>query len=102
MTTATGQAGKKRPQATAQVGAGTEELDKDEEAWEEGAKYTDIEESESDEEPAPLATKLLRQLRGTSKAEEVERWSEVAVAEGSIIVIGVIQSAVEVGLGEEA
>ena len=48
MTTATGQAGKKRPQVTAQVGDGTEELDKDEEAWEEGAKYTDIEGSESD------------------------------------------------------
>ena len=31
VTTATGQAGKKRPQATAQEGAGTEELDKDKE-----------------------------------------------------------------------
>ena len=31
VTTATGQAGKKRSQATAQEGAGTEELDKDEE-----------------------------------------------------------------------
>ena len=35
VTTATGQAGKKRPQATAQEGAGTEELDKDEEQAEE-------------------------------------------------------------------
>ena len=77
MTTATGQAGKKRPQATAQVGAGTEELDKDEEEWEEDAMNSDTEESESDEEPAPQATKLLRQLRGASKVEEVERWSEV-------------------------
>ena len=33
--------------------------------------------SEPDEEPAPLATKLLRQLRGASKVDEVERWSEV-------------------------
>ena len=64
VTTATGQAGKKRPQATPQEGAGTEELDKDEEEDEEGAKYSDTEESESDEEPTPLATKLLRQLRG--------------------------------------
>ena len=77
MSTATGQAGKKRPQATAQEGGGTEELDKNEEEWEEGARYSDTEESESDEEPAPQATKLLRQLRGTSKVEEVERWSEV-------------------------
>ena len=57
MTTATGQAGKKRPQATPQEGAGTEELDKDEE---EGAKYSDSEDSESDEEPTPPATKLLK------------------------------------------
>ena len=42
-----------------------------------GAKYSDTEESESDEEPAPLTTKLLRQLRGASKVEEVERSSEV-------------------------
>ena len=77
VTTATGQVGKKRPQATAQEDAGTEELDKDEEEGEEGAKYSDTEESESDEEPAPLTTKLLRQLRGASKVEEVERSSEV-------------------------
>ena len=77
MTTATGQVGKKRPQATAQEDAGTEELDKDEEEGEEGAKYSDTEESESDEELAPLTTKLLRQLRGASKVEEVERSSEV-------------------------
>ena len=64
VTTATGQAGKKRPQATAQEGGGTEELDKDEEEWEEGARCSDTEESESDEEPAPQATKLSRQLRG--------------------------------------
>ena len=38
---------------------------------------SDTEESESEEEPAPQATKLLRQLRGASKVEEVERWSEV-------------------------
>ena len=66
-----------RPVRSAQEGAGTEELDKDEEEGEEGAKYSDTEESESDEEPAPLTTKLLRQLRGASKAEEVERSSEM-------------------------
>ncbi|MDA8609544.1 hypothetical protein N9L19_01360 [bacterium] len=80
MTSATGQAGKKRPQATSQEGAGTEELDKDEEEEEEeegDAKYSDIEESDPGEEPASLATKLLRQLRGASKVEDVERWSDV-------------------------
>ena len=77
VTTATGQAGKRRPQAAAQQGAGTEDLDKDEEEGEDGAKYSDTEESESDEEPAPQETKLLRQLRGASKVEELERWSEV-------------------------
>ena len=44
---------------------------------EEGAEFSDTEESESDEERAPLTTKLLRQLRGASKVEEVERSSEV-------------------------
>ena len=44
---------------------------------EEGGKYSDTEESESDEQPAPHVTKLLRQLRGASKVEELERWSEV-------------------------
>ena len=77
LATATGQAGKKRPQATAQEDAGTEELDKDEEEGEEGAKYSDTEESGPEEEPAPQAIKLLRQLRGASKVEEVERSSEV-------------------------
>ena len=53
-------------------------LDKDEEEGEEeGGKYSDTEESESDEQPAPQVTKLLRQLRGASKVEELERWSEV-------------------------
>ena len=49
VTTATGQVSKKRPQATAQEGAGTEELDKNEEDGEKGPKYSDTEESESDE-----------------------------------------------------
>ena len=44
---------------------------------EDGAKYSDTEESESDEEPAPQATKILRQLRGASKVEEVDRSNEV-------------------------
>ena len=44
---------------------------------EEGGKYSDTEESESDVEPASQVTKLLRQLRGASKVEELERWSEV-------------------------
>ena len=41
VTTATGQAGKKRSQATGQQGAGTEEPDEDEEECEEDAKYSD-------------------------------------------------------------
>ena len=41
------------------------------------AKCSDTEESESDDEPAPLAANLLRQLRGAAKVEEVDRWGEV-------------------------
>ena len=73
-TTATGQADKERPQE----GDGTEELGKDEEGGEEdGGKYNDTVESESDEQPTPHVAKLLRQLRGASKVEELERWIEV-------------------------
>ena len=53
VTTATGQAGKKRPQATAPQGTGTEELDKDEEEWEEDAKYSDTEESGRERKESP-------------------------------------------------
>ncbi|MDA8583075.1 hypothetical protein N9L68_02555 [bacterium] len=81
MTTATGESDNKRPQATAQEGAGTEELDKDdddeEEEEEKDANYSDTEDVESDEHPAPLTTKLLRQWRGASKVEDLERWSDV-------------------------
>ena len=73
VTTATGQAYKKRPQANdVEDGADGEDVDP-----EEAVNYSDTEESESDQESAPQATKILRQLRGASKAEEVERWSEV-------------------------
>ena len=68
--TATGQSGKMRPQVT------TEGDDQDHE--EEDAKYSDTEESESEEELAPETTKILRQLRGASKAEEVDRSGEMA------------------------
>ena len=74
--TATGQSGKTRPQATTQDGADSEGAAQDDE--DEGAKYSDTEESESDEEPAPETTKILRQLRGASKAEEVDRSGEMA------------------------
>ena len=81
VTTATGQADKNRPQARPQAkvqgGDGANEGDEDEEESGERARYSDTEESESNEEPAPQATKILRQLRGASKVEEVERWSEV-------------------------
>ena len=70
VTTATGRADK--VPATGQA-----DTAQDEEEWEEGAEYTDTEGSEFDEEPAPQATKILRQLRGASKVEEVERWNEV-------------------------
>ena len=39
--------------------------------------YSDTDESECVEEHAPESTKLLRQLRGAKKVEEVERWGEV-------------------------
>ena len=74
--TATGQSGKTRPQATTEDGADGAGADQDDE--EEDAKYSDTEESESDEELAPETTKILRQLRGASKAEEVDRSGEMA------------------------
>ena len=61
MSTATGQAGKKRPEARAQEDGGAEECEQDDEEAEEGAMYSDTEESGSDEEPGPDSTKLLRQ-----------------------------------------
>ena len=74
---ATGQASNKSPQATGNQCARTEEANEDEEEDEDGANYSDTEESESDEVPAPDETKILRQLRGSSKVEELDRWNEV-------------------------
>ena len=42
------------------------------EEGEDGAEYSDTADSESDAVPAPVATKILRQLCGASKVEEVE------------------------------
>ena len=77
VTAPTGQASKKSPQATGKQCAGTEEPDEDAEEGEGGAEYSDTEDSESDEVPAPDATQILRQLCGASKADEVDRWAEV-------------------------
>ena len=74
---AAGHGGKQRPQATAEEGGATEELDRDEEEVEGCDDYSVTDESESVEEHAPETTKLLRQLRGAKKVEEVERWGEV-------------------------
>ena len=49
--------------------------DDDDDDWGEGA--SDTEGSDSGEELAPQATKLLRQLRGAAKMEELDRSSEV-------------------------
>jgi hypothetical protein len=75
---ATGPESKKRPpadKASQLQGVEGEDADWDDGEWEEGA--SDTEESDFDEDPAPQATKLLRQLRGAAKLEELDRSSEV-------------------------
>ena len=74
---AAGHAGNHRPQATAQEGDASEKFVRGEEEGEAFTEYSLTDESETVDEHAPQTTKLLRQLRGGRKLEEVERSGEI-------------------------